>query len=114
MALSESDIDKAVEAVLHGAEERYAGELADITAELAKRAAEGGWDASELAQLAAEFEQRASEVTAAYAQNIRSEAQEAVADAVAESAIAELAMLAALTAAQCRQQVQERRSSHDS
>lgn len=99
MALSEADIDKVVEAVLHGAEERYAGELADITAELAKRAAEGGWDASELAQLAAEFEQRASEVTAAYSPSIRSEAQEAVADAVSESALAELAMLAALTAA---------------
>lgn len=99
MALSEADIDKAVEAVLHGAEERYAGELADITAELAKRAAEGGWDASELAQLAAEFEQRASEVTAAYSPSIRSEAREAVADAVSESALAELAMLAALTAA---------------
>lgn len=99
MALSEADIDKAVEAVLHGAEERYAGELADITAELAKRAAEGGWDASELAQLAAEFEQRANDATAAYAPSIRSEAQEAVADAVAESALAELAMLAALTAA---------------
>ena len=99
MALSESDIDKAVEAVLHGAEERYAGELADITAELAKRAAEGGWDADELAALADEFEQRASDVAAAYAADIRSEAQEAVVDAVTESALAELAMLAALTAA---------------
>lgn len=99
MALSEADIEKAVEAVLHGAEERYAGELADITAELAKRAAEGGWDASELAQLAEEFEQRANDAAAAYSPSIRSEAQEAVADAVAESALAELAMLAALTAA---------------
>lgn len=99
MALSESDIDKAVEAVLHGAEERYAGELADITAELARRAAEGGWDASELAQLAEEFEQRANDAAAAYSPSIRSEAQEAVADAVTESALAELAMLAALTAA---------------
>lgn len=99
MALSEADIDKAVEAVLHGAEERYAGELADIAAELARRAAEGGWDASELAQLAAEFEQRANDAAAAYAPSIRSEAREAVADAVSESALAELAMLAALTAA---------------
>lgn len=99
MALSEADIDKAVEAVLHGAEERYAGELADITAELAKRAAEGGWDADELAELAEEFEQRANDATAAYAPSIKSEAQEAVADAVSESALAELAMLAALTAA---------------
>lgn len=99
MALSEADIDKAVEAVLHGAEERYAGELADITAELARRAAEGGWDASELAQLAEEFERRANDATAAYAPSIRSEAQEAVADAVVESALAELTMLAALTAA---------------
>lgn len=99
MALSEADIDKAVEAVLHGAEERYAGELAGITAELARRAAEGGWDASELAELAEEFEQRANDVTAAYAPSIKSEAQEAVADAVSESALAELAMLAALTAA---------------
>lgn len=99
MALSEADIDKAVEAVLHGAEERYAGELADITAELAKQAAEGGWDADELAALAEEFEQLANDVTAAYAPSIKSEAQEAVADAVSESALAELAMLAALTAA---------------
>lgn len=99
MALSEADIEKAVEAVLHGAEERLTVELADITAELAKRAAEGGWDASELAQLAAEFEQRANDAAAAYSPSIRSEAQETVADAVAESALAELAMLAALTAA---------------
>lgn len=99
MALSEADIDKAVEAVLHGAEERYAGELADITAELARRAEEGGWGASELAELAEEFERRANDVTAAYAPSIKSEAQEAVADAVSESALAELAMLAALTAA---------------
>lgn len=94
MALSEEDIDRLADAIVHGAEERYVTEL---TASLADRMADGlsAASAEQLLQLARECQAEARRLLAEHGPRIEEEARRLVERAIGESDAADSAALAA-------------------
>ena len=95
MALSEADIDGLCDRILHGSQERYLAEMADAVISHLRRGMVGEWDRAALMQLASEWPAKASDIMARYAPLIGSEVAAEVGDALASSAMADLAALAA-------------------
>lgn len=94
MALSEEDIDRLADAIVHGAEERY---VAELTASLADRMADGlnAASAEQLLQLARECQAEARRLLAEHGPRIEEEARRLVERALDESDAADSAALAA-------------------
>lgn len=94
MALSEDDIDRLADEIVHGAEERY---VAELTASLADRMAAGLSAASteQLLQLARECQAEARRLLAEHGPRIEDEVRRLVERALEESDAADSAALAA-------------------
>lgn len=90
MALSAEDIEKTVDAILHGSQERYLQALADAVADRLKQGFFSDFDAEAIELLARDWPAKAAELLAEYAPKIRKDVIENVTDALGKSGAADL------------------------